>query len=122
MKTFLLILMAVAFGGGVGLRAQMPGTSQAGLNAAMLQLFNGASFSAKAEVRMLDNRKKETMSMIMDFAHLDGSLRLELDTSKIKRAEGTADTMAQYKMLNMDKMVTVVRPARRDALLIYPLL
>ena len=118
-RTLLSLLLLV----GSGLHAQILGGSQAGLNAAMFQLFGEVTaFSARTEVVMLDARQKESMSTTMDFALLDGNMRIELEMSKMKSKDLPAETLAQFKSLGMDRMITVIRPARREALLIYPTL
>jgi len=123
MKRFRFILFTTAVLAGFGLHAQVPGGSQPGVNAVLLQLFGSATaFSAKIDVRMLDDRQKESMSTTMDFALLNGNMRIELEMSKMKSKELPVETIGQFKTLGMDRMVTIVRPDKKEALLVYPTL
>src|SRR5678815_5362342 len=123
MKTFGFLLFTAVLLGGFSAPAQVPGGSQPGVNAVLLQLFgNATAFSAKIDVRMLDERQKESMSTAMDFALLNGNMRIELEMSKMKSKELPAETIGQFKTLGMDKMVTIVRPDKKEALLVYPAL
>jgi hypothetical protein len=58
--------------------------------------------------------------MTVDFAMLDGKVRLDVDLSTIKSKQLPAETMASFKAAGLDKLATVVRPDRKSALLIYP--
>lgn len=123
MKTFRFSLVAAALVAGGSAFAQVPGGGQAGVNAAMLQLFGEVTaFSASTDVQMLDKKQKETMSTTMEFALLNGAMRIEMEMSKMKSKELPAETLGQFKTLGMDKMVTIVRPDKKEALLIYPAL
>src|SRR5882724_10781918 len=102
-------------------RAQMLSPNQAGLNAAMLKLFgNTTAFTSKTQVQMLDKADKETMSLPLDFALLDGQIRLDLDLAKIKSKDLTPEMIAPFKQMNMTKMATVVRTDKKQTLMIYP--
>jgi hypothetical protein len=117
-RTFGFALSLAAASGGL---AQVPGPSQTGLSAAMLKLFGStAGFSAKAEVRLLDAARKETLQMQMDFAVLTNKVRAEVDMSQIKSVELSAEDLAGFKEMGMDRVITVVRPDRKSALIIYP--
>src|SRR6266567_6448066 len=84
-------------------QAQMPALSQPGLNAALMKLFGkNNGFSSKTQVRMLDKTQKETMSMIMDFAFLDGKIRLDVDLNQIKSRDIPQEMLASLKQIGMD--------------------
>ena len=101
-------------------QAQVP-PNPAGLNASMLKLFgNFTGFSSKAVVRMLDKSDKETMNMSMNFALLDGKIRLDVDMAQVKSKELTPEMLAPLKQIGMDKMVSIVRPDRKATFVIYP--
>ena len=117
------ILAALTLSGGFTAQAQMPGGPQTGVNAAMTKLFGkNTAFSAKAEVRMLDKAQKQTMSMPMLFALLDGKIRVEMDMTQIKSKEMPADMAGTLKQMGMDKMITIVRPEKKTTLVVYPAL
>jgi hypothetical protein len=118
-----MAILAAVFFGAPNASAQLPGGNQAGLNAAMLKLFGDiSSFSSKADVRMLEKGAKEPLTMTVDFAMLDGKVRMDLDISAIKSKQLPAESLGAFKSAGLDKIVTVVRPDRKQALLIYPLI
>jgi hypothetical protein len=103
------------------LPAQLPGGGQPGVNGAMLKLFSDISaFSSKAEVRFTDKSTKEVTTMTMGFMMQDRKVRLELDMSQIKSKQLTKESLTAMKAAGLDKLVTVVRPDRKVAMLIYP--
>ena len=120
-----MICSALIAAGLLGLLSPIPGNAQlpsnpAGLNAAMTKLFgNVTAFSSKAEVKMLDKAQKETMSMNMDFALLEGKIRADIDFAQVKNAE-MAGALAQLKQMGMDRMSSIVRPDKKTTLIIYP--
>jgi len=117
----LVLLLAIGVFVGHGARAQLPGGSQAGMNAAMLKMFGDiTAFSSKADVRVQERGAREPMTMTVDFAMLDGKVRMDLDMSTVKSKQLPADLLAGYKSAGMDKVATVLRPDRKSALLIYP--
>jgi len=101
--------------------AQLPGGRQAGMNAALLKLFGDLdAFSARAEVTYQDKTSRQDVMMPMGFALLDGKLRLDLDLSQMKSAQVPTQMLASLKLAGLDKAVTIVRPDRRMALMVYP--
>src|ERR1051326_3922388 len=104
-------------------QAQMPGLAQPGLNSSLIKLFGKINaFSSKTQVRMLDKTQKETMSMTMDFAFLDGKIRLDVDLNQIKSTDIPQQMLGSLKQIGMDKMVSIVRPDKKATLVIYPAL
>ena len=102
-------------------RAQYPGGSQAGLNAALLKLLGDVpAFKSKAEVRVEEKGQDSPMTMLVDFFFLDGKARLDLDMNTIKSKRLPPETLAGFKAAGMDKVSTIVRPDRKSALLVYP--
>jgi hypothetical protein len=119
--TFLLTVSLVLAGGPA--RAQLPAAGATGLNAAMTKLFGDVTaFSSQADVRLKENGGKDSLSLTMNFALLDGKMRAEIDMTQIKSAEVTAEAAASFKQMGMDKLVTIVRPDRKSTLLVYPTL
>jgi len=104
-----------------GLLAQFPGGGQTGLNAALLKIFGDiVSFSSKAEIRMQEKSGKQPIAMLVDFSMLDGSVRMDLDMSTLKSSELPPAALAQFKAAGLDKVVTVVKPNQKVALVYYP--
>src|SRR5688572_14836042 len=101
--------------------AQLPGGSQAGLNAALLKLLADApGFRSKAEVRVEEKGQSSPMTMMVDFLYLDGKARLDLDMNAIKSKQLPPETLAGFKAAGMDKVSTIVRPDRKSVFLVYP--
>ena len=101
--------------------AQLPGGSQAGMNATLLQLFGDLeSFTAKAEVIYQDRDTRQQVTMPMGFSLLRGNLRLDFDLSQIRSAQMPTQMLANLKMAGLDKAVTLVRPDQKKVVMIYP--
>jgi hypothetical protein len=102
-------------------QSMVPG-SGAGMNSALLKLFgNNAAFTARAELRVLDNKaKKETTFMPMKFAMLDGKVRVDMDTTQIKSQEIPPEAMADIKKMGMDSVIAIKRPDKKTSLFLYP--
>ncbi len=105
----------------VAAKAQMPGGSQAGLNAAMMRLFDQVGgFTSKAEVRLQEKGAPSATTMTVDVAMLAGKVRMDLDMAAMKSKQLPPETLAGFKAAGLDKLATVVRPDRKTTLLIYP--
>ena len=100
---------------------QLPGGSQTGVNAAMLKLFEDfTSFTSKADLRVQDKQTKEPMSMLVDFSMLDGQVRMDLDMTTIRSKQLPPQTLASLKAAGLEKVVTVLRPQKKSAIIAYP--
>lgn len=102
------------------LKAQMPQGQTPGLNAAMAKFFgDNNAFTANVSTTILDAQGKETMTMPMSYALLDGKIRSEVDMTKVKSKdlEGSA---ASLKQMGMDRTVSIVRPDKKAVFIIYP--
>ena len=102
--------------------AQVPGPGgPAGMSAAITKLFGDVkAFSAKAEVQVLDNSQQEVVSMPMDFARLDKSIRVEMDLTQMKNKQmppGVADSL---KQMGMARVISIISPAKKSAFVVYP--
>jgi hypothetical protein len=95
--------------------------SPVGMSPALLKLFASVpSFTAKADVHMLDAGRKEIMRMPMDFLLLNNNLRLDLDANQIAGPTVRREAIAPYKKLGMDRMTSVIRPDQKAYFLIFP--
>jgi hypothetical protein len=124
-KTILSILMVGFLGCGVAdLTAQSPmgpGAAPGGFSAGMRKLFGEhKAFTAKLEMVVKDKADKETMSMGMDFALLDGQARADIDLNNMKSAQMPAGMSDSLKQMGMDKVVSITRPDKNIMLIIYP--
>jgi len=97
--------------------AAAPGTDFA----TMSRLYGGhTGFTAKYEVRMYDQRQKETINAEMKLAYLENKTRLEIDTAQMKNQDLPAGIAGQLKQVGMDQVVTLIRPDRKTIHVLYP--
>ena len=121
--TISIAIASIVLGFSLPCPAQLPGGGQPGVNAAMLKLFGDIpGFTAKADVRLQDKATKDLTTMTMGFAMLDNKVRLELDMTQVKSRQITKESLATLKNAGLDKLATVVRPDRKTAILIYPVI
>src|SRR5439155_12625131 len=83
-------------------------------------LGKATAFTAKSEVRVLDKNQQETISVVMDFAMLDKSIRMEIDAAKMKNKDLPPGTIDGLQQMGLDKFVTLIRPDRKTLYVIYP--
>src|SRR5215210_1576409 len=91
-----------------------------GLNAAMAKFFgDNTAFTATVTATILDAQGKESMTMPMSYALLDGRIRSEVDMTqfKSKELEGSA---ASLRQMGMDRTVSIVRPDKQVVFVVYP--
>lgn len=102
--------------------AQSP-TAMAGPlnNGGIIKLFGANnSFISKAEIKSIDKSNKELTSMPLVFSMLDGRIRMEVDLNDMKSAERPDPAFLYSRQLGMDKVIAVIRPDKKDDLVIYP--
>lgn len=100
--------------------AQMPQGQVPGLNAAMAKFFgNNTAFTATVTATILDAQGKESITMPMSYALLEGRIRSEVDMTQVKskELEGSA---ASLRQMGMDRTVSIVRPDKQIVFVIYP--
>ena len=102
--------------------AQVPSAGPAtGVNAAFVRLFGPASaFTAKVETRVQDRSGHLLVRMPMEYAALDGKVRLDIDLSQVQSKDFTAATLANIKQAGMDRVVSIFRPDKKLKYIIYP--
>jgi hypothetical protein len=76
------------------------------------------AFSATADMSVKGDG--DVMSLPMEFAMLDGKVRMDMDLGKLKSAKMPAEAAGQLKMMGMDKMATLVDSKQKKTWLIYP--
>jgi len=118
LTTFPPILLATA----LCAQAQMPGAGgPAGISGAMAKIFGDIkAFSAKADVQVLDSSQKEMANMPMDFSFLDGKIRVEIDMAQMKNNNMPPGAVDQLKQMGMAQVVSIVRPDKKIAYVMYP--
>lgn len=91
------------------------------MNAVLTKFFgSNTAFTARSEVRILDKDRKESMSLSMKVAMLDGKMRSEVDMTQLKSAELPPDAISNLKQIGMDRVVSILRPDKKAMFLIYP--
>lgn len=118
-RTFLLTVCLLAFGS-VRVYAQTDGGMPA-LSVGMLRFFGSTTyFTAHLEIRMFDAKGIETFSAPMKFSLLNGKMRGELDVTKMKSKDLPALAATAAKSVGMERVVTLVRPDKKESYLLYP--
>lgn len=102
--------------------AQVASTgSPTGINTAFVKLFGTAgAFSAKVETQVFDQTQKETVRMPMDFALLDGKVRIEINLAQMEAKDLPASAVAALKQSGMDRVISVFRPDKKVTSVLYP--
>lgn len=114
--TMVLLLMRLSAG------AQMPGpTASSGIMAGLGQMFGSISaFTAKTEVQVLDDSQQERIDTPMEFAFLDGKMRVEMDLSQARNRNMPAGMANSLKQMGLARVVSVFRPDKKTVYFIYP--
>jgi hypothetical protein len=111
-------LLAILMLGSCRIFAQMPGNDTAAL---MIKLLgNHTAFSARVEMHVLDAKKKETDTVPMNFALLNGLWRMDIDLNKIRSTEMQPGLLAGLKQMGMDQMTVITRPDKKIIVSSYP--
>ncbi len=102
----------------------MPAAAPPGWNAALTKLFGDIkAFSAKADLRVLDQGGHETTTLTgMGFALLDEKVWIDIDLASMKSAQMPPAMVSSLKQMGMDHLVSVIAPAKKTMLLSYPAL
>jgi hypothetical protein len=102
--------------------AQIPAAGAAtGVNAAFVKLFGSVgAFTAKVETRVLGQSQDQLVRMPMEFASLDGKVRLEIDLGRVESRDFSPSTLATIKQAGMDRMGSIFRPDKKLTYMIYP--
>ena len=116
-------LLIVWFGlAAFGLRAQVPGGSgPAGMTSALTKLFGkNTAFTAKGEMQVTDNSKREVSYWPMDFSVLDKKIRVEIDLAQTRNKGIPPQMGAMLKQMGMSQVVSIIRPDKDLVYVIYP--
>jgi hypothetical protein len=102
--------------------AQLPGSNGSpGLSTAMLKLFgNIPTFTAHADVQVLDAKQAERIRAPMSFAQADGNLRVEIDMSQMRGKDLPPSAVPALKQLGMDRIASVLRTDQKALFIVYP--
>ncbi|MEI6083613.1 MAG: hypothetical protein WCS70_04855 [Verrucomicrobiota bacterium] len=87
----------------------------------LAQLFGkNTAFTATSTMSVKNRKGKETQAGEMQYAFLDGKLRIEIDMAKTKGGAKHADQMSAMADMGLGKMVTLTRPDKKTTYIIYP--
>jgi len=101
------------------LAQDFPGTGD--FNGSLLKLFGDIkAFSAKADLRKLDEAQRETVSTPVDISMLDERARFDIDLTQMRNAEMPAQAIAPLKAAGMARVVTLARPDLKQMLVMFP--
>jgi hypothetical protein len=122
LKARLSVTLSLAVVAGSATFAQAPsGGSPTSINTAFVKLFGTVgAFTAKAEAQVFDRSQKETVRMPMDFALLDGKVRLEIDMAQMQAKDLPPNTLAALKQAGMDRVISIFRPDKKTNYVLYP--
>jgi len=116
----MLLALILPLLGSVG-RAQVAGSAPGGMNAALIELFGRVTaFSARVDVVVVDSTRQELLRMPMNFAALDGKIRLDIDVSQIRSKQVTPEILSAMNRAGIGKMSTIIRPDRKASYIVYP--
>jgi hypothetical protein len=114
-------LFLVPLGGSVALAQSPSAGAPTAVNTAFVKLFGTVgAFTAKVEAQVFDQHEKETMRMPMDFAVLDGKVRIDIDLAQAQGKDLPPSTVAGLKQVGMDRITSVFRPDKKATYVIYP--
>lgn len=97
---------------------QMPMTDL-GRNPIFGKLF-GSIKGFTAQVETVVKTSKDTVSMPMSMAMLDGKTRMEIDMEKVKSKDLTPEAAGMMKQMGLNRMVLVALPDQKVARQIFP--
>jgi hypothetical protein len=101
---------------------QMPSDgAPGGMSGALTRLFGDIkAFSAKADVQVQDTNQEQIADMAMDFAFLEGKIRVEMDLTQMKNRNMPPGMAAALKQMGMAHVISIVRPDKQRAYAVYP--
>ena len=112
----LLIASALASSAQPGVPGQMPG-----MDLTLMKLFGAhKAFSAKADMTVTSKSRMDDIAMTSDIAMLDGKMRTEVDMGGMKNKSMPPEALAQVKRMGTDRAVSIMMPAQRKNLMIFP--
>jgi len=98
------------------IRAQMPG-----MDVAMMKLFgDNKAFTTYADMSMTATNGAQLLGMPMIISMSSGQTRTEVDMEQAKGSMLPPEAITQMKMMNMTKIISVLKPDTKTMLMIYP--
>jgi len=110
------VLLAIFFPSLTAL-AQMPDSA---VSSAMVKLFGDNSFTAQADLRVMNSNHVTWLQMPSAFASSDNKLRLDVDVKLIKSTSIPAAAIGQAVQAGQDRVTSVIRPDKKVKYIYYP--
>jgi hypothetical protein len=97
------------------------GPGMGGMDLSFMKLFgDNTGFTAQSQMKITDSSGAEVMSMSAAVAVSDGKMRMDVDMANMKGAMIPPGALAQMKQMGMDHTISVTRPDKKLAYVIYP--
>jgi hypothetical protein len=120
-KSRLLSLAGSLLFSAVAAIAQSAPGDMPGMDLSFVKLFGEKpAFSTRSEMSVVDKSGKETMTMTANIAMLGSKMRTEVDMTKMKGPMMSPETIAQIKLVGMDRVISIARPDKKLVYVIYP--
>ncbi len=120
-KKFVVLLAALCLAGVTAWPQMSSPSAPGGMSGALTRLFGTVkAFTSKANVRVLDSKQEQIANMPMDFAFLNGKIRVEMDLAKMENRNMPPGMPAALKRRGMAQVITIVRPDKKLAYAVYP--
>jgi hypothetical protein len=88
--------------------------SSAGLGAGLVKLFGDTkAFSAKADVRVYGTNRQETLRAPMNFALLDGKMRMDFDLATIQGKDVQPSVVKLMTQAGLNQVASIIRMDKR---------
>ena len=89
------------------------------VSAGVVKLFGGASFVARADVRVLDTNRQENLRTPVSFALLEGRMQLEIDMTRMTGKVVQPAAVTAYKQIGLERVVSIFRPDKKMIHLVF---
>ncbi|HWC60829.1 MAG TPA: hypothetical protein VHC44_14130 [Verrucomicrobiae bacterium] len=91
-----------------------------GVSSAMIKLFGDDSFTAQAEIKVMNSNHVVWLQMPGAFASSDTKLRLDVDVKLIKSSSIPAAMIGMFVQAGKDRVTSAIRPDKKVTYIIYP--
>lgn len=95
--------------------------SSVGLGAGLIRLFGATTaFSAQADVQVLDTNRQEVLRTPMNFALLDGKVRMEFEMTQMRGKAVQPAVVNAMKQISLNQVASVLRLDKRIIHVLFP--
>ncbi|MBC8097636.1 MAG: hypothetical protein H7Y43_17685, partial [Akkermansiaceae bacterium] len=94
--------------------------SSVGVSAGLVKLFGTVTgFSARTDVQVLDTNRQETLRTPMNFALLDGKVRMDFEMTQMRGKAVQPAVVNGMKQLNLDRVASIIRLDKRNTHILF---